>query len=79
LFNAVAAKVRFPWGGIPERNRANADVEHVLWHRDSDVLAGKPRPHFHALYAEHEALIDIQPLEVIEGSLPRRALALVLQ
>ncbi|HEX4159499.1 MAG TPA: DUF4160 domain-containing protein [Rhizomicrobium sp.] len=34
-------------------------------------------PHFHALYAEHEAQIDIRTLEVIEGSLPRRALALV--
>jgi hypothetical protein len=28
-------------------------------------------PHFHALYAEHEALIDIRTLEVIGGSLPR--------
>lgn len=36
-------------------------------------------PHFHALYAEHEAQIDIQTLEVIEGKLPRRALALVLE
>ena len=34
-------------------------------------------PHFHALYAEYEALIDIQTLEVLEGSLPRRALAMV--
>jgi hypothetical protein len=38
-----------------------------------------PPPHFHTLYAEHEALIDIQTLDVIEGSLPRRALALVLE
>jgi hypothetical protein len=36
-------------------------------------------PHFHALYAEHEAQIDICTLEVIEGDLPRRALALVLE
>jgi hypothetical protein len=36
-------------------------------------------PHFHALYAEHEALIDIRTLDVIEGGLPRRALALVLE
>jgi hypothetical protein len=36
-------------------------------------------PHFHALYAEHEALVNIQTLEAIEGSLPRRALALVLE
>ena len=34
-------------------------------------------PHFHALYAEHEALIDIRTLAVMRGSLPRRALALV--
>jgi len=34
-----------------------------------------PPPHFHALYAEHEALIDIQTLNVIQGGLPRRALA----
>ncbi|GIX16237.1 MAG: hypothetical protein KatS3mg119_0423 [Rhodothalassiaceae bacterium] len=34
-------------------------------------------PHFHALYAEHEALIDIRSLEVLRGSLPPRALALV--
>ena len=32
-------------------------------------------PHFHALYAEHEALIDIRTLEVIKGSLPKRAQA----
>jgi hypothetical protein len=37
------------------------------------------RPHFHALYAEHEAVIDIQELRVLRGSLPRRALALVLE
>jgi hypothetical protein len=36
-------------------------------------------PHFHALYAEHEALIDIQTLEVLRGSLPKRALAMVLE
>ena len=36
-------------------------------------------PHFHALYTEHEALIDIQTLSVIRGSLPRRALAMVLE
>jgi hypothetical protein len=35
-------------------------------------------PHFHALYAEFEALIDIQTFEVIRGGLPNRAMALVL-
>ncbi|MGB7992019.1 MAG: DUF4160 domain-containing protein [Candidatus Methylophosphatis roskildensis] len=36
-------------------------------------------PHFHALYGDFEALIDIRTLAVIRGSLPRRALALVLE
>lgn len=36
-------------------------------------------PHFHALYGDAEALIDIRTLEVIEGQLPRRAQALVLE
>lgn len=36
-------------------------------------------PHFHALYAEDEALIDIRTLEIIDGRLPKRALALVLE
>ena len=38
-----------------------------------------PPPHFHALYAEHEALIDMETLEIIQGGMPRRALALVLE
>lgn len=38
-----------------------------------------PPPHFHAVYAEDEAKIDIRTLEVMEGWLPRRALALVLE
>ena len=33
--------------------------------------------HFHARYGEFEATIDIDTLCVIEGELPRRALALV--
>jgi len=36
-------------------------------------------PHFHALYTEHEAQIDIRTLEVIQGNLPNWALALVLE
>jgi len=36
-------------------------------------------PHFHALYADDEALIDIRTLEIIAGGIPRRALALVLE
>ena len=36
-------------------------------------------PHFHALYAEHEALIELRDCRVIRGSLPARAIALVLE
>lgn len=37
-----------------------------------------PPPHFHAIYGEFEAHIGLDPLEVIKGKLPRRALELVL-
>jgi hypothetical protein len=35
-------------------------------------------PHFHAVYGEFKASIDIQTLELREGKLPRRAMELVL-
>jgi hypothetical protein len=35
------------------------------------------RPHFHAVYGEFEAVIDIETGDVISGELPRRALSLV--
>lgn len=34
-------------------------------------------PHFHAIYGEHEATIDIATGATLEGSLPRRAKNLV--
>lgn len=37
-----------------------------------------PPAHFHAKYNEHQAVIGIDRLEVLEGHLPRRALSLVL-
>ena len=36
-------------------------------------------PHFHAVYGEQEALIEIETLAIYRGYLPRRALALVLE
>ncbi len=36
-------------------------------------------PHFHAIYGEHDAAITIETFEVIEGYLPNRALALVIE
>jgi hypothetical protein len=35
------------------------------------------RPHFHARYAEYDASIAIDDLDVLQGSLPSRSLALV--
>ncbi len=36
-------------------------------------------PHFHVLYQENEALIDIETLEILEGSLPKRAKSLAIE
>jgi hypothetical protein len=36
-------------------------------------------PHFHAEYAEHEAIYEIDTLVVTRGDLPRRAHALVIE
>jgi hypothetical protein len=36
-------------------------------------------PHIHARYGEYEAQIDIQTFKIINGSLPRRAKAMVLK
>ena len=36
-------------------------------------------PHFHAIYAEHDAQIEIATGEIIDGKLPRRARSLVKQ
>ncbi len=34
-------------------------------------------PHFHVRYSGRKAVVSIQPLEVLRGKLPSRALALV--
>jgi hypothetical protein len=36
-------------------------------------------PHVHARYGEFEAQIDIQAVRLLDGSLPRRAKAMVLE
>lgn len=41
-------------------------------------MTGLPA-HFHAAYGEHRACFDIQTLDCIEGLLPRRARALVVE
>lgn len=36
-------------------------------------------PHFHVLYADSDAAINIRTLEVLSGKLPRKAMSLVLE
>lgn len=36
-------------------------------------------PHFHAVYGSAEAQIGINPIRVLNGRLPRRALSMVLE
>lgn len=36
-------------------------------------------PHFHAIYAQYDAAVGIDPIEVLEGSLPRRVQSLVFE
>lgn len=49
----------------------------ILMYRNESIHPG--RPHFHARIAEFEAAFDIETLEPIAGSLPRRANRLVLR
>ena len=36
-------------------------------------------PHFHCIYGEYSGAIDIETLEMIEGDLPGKALALITE
>jgi len=36
-------------------------------------------PHFHARYGEHEVIVSIEELEILEGTLPPRARRLVIE
>lgn len=36
-------------------------------------------PHFHAMYAEFEIVVNIKTLDVIKGKMPKRAIALVIE
>ncbi|MFM8802517.1 MAG: DUF4160 domain-containing protein [Planctomycetia bacterium] len=38
-----------------------------------------PPPHFHAEYAEHRAVYDVESLEMTAGNLPRTAAHLVVE
>jgi len=45
----------------------------AIYHNDH------PPPHFHARYGEHKALVAIDSLTILRGSLPPRVLGLVVE
>jgi hypothetical protein len=57
---------------MPELSRFFGIVVRMFYSDDEPA-------HFHAIYGEYEALIEVETLSVFRGSLPRRALALVLE
>lgn len=36
-------------------------------------------PHFHAIYAEHEIVVGISPIEIREGDAPNRVKSMVME
>jgi hypothetical protein len=36
-------------------------------------------PHFHAIYGGYEAQVGIDPIKVLEGKLPHRAISMVIE
>ncbi|HEX7530579.1 MAG TPA: DUF4160 domain-containing protein [Pyrinomonadaceae bacterium] len=57
---------------MPELCRFYGIIIRMFW-------ADHPPPHFHAIYGEYEAVIDILTSEIIQGQLPRRAHSLVAE
>ncbi|PZV22781.1 MAG: hypothetical protein DCF12_20160 [Snowella sp.] len=42
-------------------------------------FADHPPLHFHAIYGDYNALINLETLEIIEGDLPNRATKMVIE
>jgi hypothetical protein len=57
---------------MPELCRFYGIIIRMFW-------VDHPPPHFHAVYGEYEAVIEIRTSEIIEGSLPLGAHSLVSQ
>lgn len=38
-----------------------------------------PPPHFHVRYGEHRAILEIEPVALLAGTLPPRVLGLVIE
>jgi hypothetical protein len=57
---------------MPELCRFYGIIIRMFW-------SDHPPPHFHAIYGEYEAQVEILTSEIIEGSLPLGAHSLVKQ
>ena len=64
---------------IPERQHAMPRISTFYGIAIYMYYKDHAPPHFRAIYGDHEATIDIQTLEIHDGSLPRRAKDLVLE
>jgi hypothetical protein len=58
---------------VPELSRFFGIIIRMFW----EVGAPHHLPHFHAYYQNEVAVFEIEPIELIEGSLPRRQRPLV--
>ncbi|MFL5301049.1 MAG: DUF4160 domain-containing protein [Anaeromyxobacteraceae bacterium] len=58
---------------------SRAPISHFFGIAIAMYQTDRAPPHFHATYEAHEALIAIDTLEFVDGWLPKRAYALVLE
>ena len=56
---------------MPEITRFYGIVVKIFFTREHNP------PHFHAVYGEHNGIIDIRTLEMLEGDLPSKARSLI--
>ena len=64
---------------MPDDGRGRAPVSEFFGIAIAMYETDRAPPHFHASYGQHEALIAIDTLEFVDGWLPKRAYALVLE
>ena len=72
ILRKILSSGRFVLTFMPTISVFYGIVIQMFWHDHAP-------PHFHALYAEHEALIELRDFRDIRGSLPERAMKLVLE
>ena len=80
--SAALREIRNSRGGSVREGRHdrwNAQDLRVLRDRDRDVLPGTRRVDFHATYAGETVVVSIETGEVLAGTVPSRALRLVLE